>query len=142
MTQVSSPTNLAWIQGRILVKGPSDVSNVNAIQDQISLKPLSALQGKTTLNVSSVGQQEIPSTPNPASIYKMGLQVYDEISHNMNGNPANPPVPALVTKLASIGIGPGRAPSVEFNETIKSALQAGIIQGDKLIKSKWLNVGK
>lgn len=43
----------------------------------------------------------------------------------MIGNPANPPDHALVTKLASIGIGPGRAPSVESNETIKSAIQAG-----------------
>jgi hypothetical protein len=142
MTQIISPTNLAWIQGRILVKGPSDVSNVNAIQDQISLKPLSELQGKSTLNTLSVGQKEIPAIPNPASIYKMGLRVYDEISHNMTGNPANPPDPLLMTKFASIGIGPGKTPSVEANDTIKAALQTGITEGDKLIKSKWLNVGE
>ena len=48
MTKIWSPTNLAWFINRILVKGPSDLPNVNAIQDKISVKPLSAFQGKTT----------------------------------------------------------------------------------------------
>jgi hypothetical protein len=41
MTKIWTPTNLAWLINRILVKGPADVTNVNAIQDQIILKPLS-----------------------------------------------------------------------------------------------------
>ena len=39
MTQIWSPTNLAWTINRILVKGPADVANVNAIQDKIIVKP-------------------------------------------------------------------------------------------------------
>ena len=35
MTKIWSPTNLAWFINRILVKGPADVANVNAIQDKI-----------------------------------------------------------------------------------------------------------
>jgi hypothetical protein len=41
----------------------------------------------------------------------------------MIGNPLNPPDPVLVTKLASIGIGPGKTPSTQSNDTIKAALQ-------------------
>jgi hypothetical protein len=36
-----------------------------------------------------------------------GIKIYDEIGQAMVGNPLNPPDPGLVTKLASIGIGPG-----------------------------------
>jgi hypothetical protein len=144
MTQIKSPTNFAWIQGRILVKGPDDVPNVNAIQDQISLKPLSAFQGQgqgTSKPLSSAASKEIPIKPDPASISKLGLKVYDEISQGMVGNPPSPPDPQLITKFASIGIGPGKTPSTEANDTIKTALQTGIIEGEKLIDSKWSNVG-
>jgi hypothetical protein len=59
----------------------------------------------------------------------------------MNGNPLNPPDPVLVTKLASIGIGPGKVPSTEANDTIKTALQVGITEGQKLIDAKMANIG-
>ena len=52
MTKVWSPTNLAWIINHILVKSPSDLANVHAIQDKINVKPLSVFQGKTaTANI-------------------------------------------------------------------------------------------
>ena len=35
ITEIKTPTNLAWISNRILVKGPSDLPNVHAIQDQV-----------------------------------------------------------------------------------------------------------
>ena len=54
----------------------------------------------------------------------------------MIGNPLNPPDPVLVTKLASIGIGPGKTPSTEANDTIKTALQNGITEGQKLIDAR------
>ena len=40
MTKIWTPTNLAWLVNRILVKGPADVPNVNAIQGKIIVKPL------------------------------------------------------------------------------------------------------
>ena len=59
----------------------------------------------------------------------------------MIGNPLNPPDPVLVTKLASIGIGPGKIPSTEANDTIKTALQNGITEGQKLIDARVANIG-
>ena len=59
----------------------------------------------------------------------------------MRGNPLNPPDPVLVTKLASIGIGPGMTPSTEANDTIKQALQTGITEGEKLIAPQIPNLG-
>jgi hypothetical protein len=145
MTKIWSPTNLAWLVNRILVKGPSDLPNVHAIQDKIIVKPLSAFQGKATpaqqaaTNASSTKQ--VPIGPQPALIPTTGIEIYDEIGKAMIGNPLNPPDPGLVTKLASIGIGPGKVPSTEANNTIKAALQTGITEGQKMIDAKVANVG-
>ena len=56
----------------------------------------------------------------------------------MIGNQLNPPDPGLVTKIASIGIGPGKSPSTQANDTIKKALQTGITEGQKMINA---NIG-
>jgi hypothetical protein len=125
---------------------------VHAIQDKIVLKPLSVFQGKaatplpqpttaaTSANASSSSKQ-VPIGPQPALIPTTGIKIYDEIGKAMIGNPLNPPDPGLVTKLASIGIGPGKTPSTEANATIKAALQTGITEGQKMIDAKVANVG-
>jgi hypothetical protein len=143
MTKVWSPTNLAWFINRILVKGPSDVANVNAIQDKIVVKPLSSFQGNTIppRTTDAALSNEVPIGPQPSLIAPTGVKIYDEIGQAMVGNPLNPPDPGLVTKLASIGIGPGKKPSAEANVGIKSALQTGITEGQKMIDAEVANVG-
>ena len=73
MIMIWTPTNLAWLVNRILVKGPSDVPNVNAIQDKIIVKPLSVFQGNATTSSPSVVTQanaskEVPIGPQPSLI--------------------------------------------------------------------------
>ena len=146
MSKIWTPTNLAWIVNRILVKGPTDVPNVNAIQDKIIVKPLSVFQGNSTTPSQpeapqSNASKEIPIGPQPALIPTTGIKIFDEIGAAMIGNPLNPPDPVLVTKLASIGIGPGKVPSTEANDTIKTALQNGITEGQKLIDARVAKFG-
>jgi hypothetical protein len=140
MTKIWSPTNLAWFINRILVKGQADVANVNAIQDKIVVKPLSAFQGKA-IPPTPTADAEVPIGPQPSLIAPTGIKIYDEIGQAMVGNPLNPPDPGLVTKLASIGIGPDKTPSTEANATIKAALQTGITEGQKMIDAKVANAG-
>ena len=146
MTKIWTPTNLAWLINRILVKGPSDVPNVNAIQDKIIIKPLSVFQGNTSTSSQPVptkvnASKEVPIGPQPSLIAPTGIEIFDEIGTAMIGNPLNPPDPVLVTKLASIGIGPGKVPSTEANDTIKTALQTGITEGQKMIDARVTNLG-
>ena len=145
MTKIWTPTNLVWLANRILVKGPADVPNVNAIQDKIIVKPLSEFQGNATTSAPAAIQantsKEVPIGPQPSLISPTGIKIFDEIGAAMVGNPLNPPDPVLVTKLASIGIGPGKVPSSEANDTIKAALQAGITEGQKLIDARVTNLG-
>jgi hypothetical protein len=145
MTKIWSPTNLAWLINRILVKGPADVANVNAIQDKIIVKPLSTFQGKAVplphRTANTTLSNEVPIGPQPTLIAPTGIKIYDEIGQAMTGNPPNPSDPGLVTKLASIGIGPGKTPSTEANATIKAALQTGITEGQKMINARVANAG-
>jgi hypothetical protein len=146
MTKIWTPTNLAWLITRTLVKGPADVPNVIALQDKIMVKPLSEFLGNTTTSspvpvTGTNASKEIPIGPQPTLIAPTGIKIFDEIGAAMNGNPLNPPDPVLVTKLASIGIGPGKVPSTEANDTIKTALQVGITEGQKLIDAKMANIG-
>jgi hypothetical protein len=145
MTKIWTPTNLAWLITRTLAKGPADVANVNAIQDKIIVKPLSEFQGNATSPPSAVTQvnasKEVPIGPQPTLIAPTGIKIFDEISAAMVGNPLNPPDPVLVTKLASIGIGPNKVPSTETNDTVKTALQTGITEGQKMIDAKVANFG-
>ena len=98
MTKIWTPTNLAWLVNRIVVKGPADVPNVNAIQDKIVVKPLSALPRKhyhitqpavTQANAS----KEIPIGPQPSLIAPTGIEIFDEIGAAMIGNPPKSPRP-------------------------------------------------
>ena len=146
MTKIWTPTNLGWLINRILVKGPADVANVNAIQDKIIVKSLSMFQGNATTSLQPAATQanaskEVPVGPQPSLIAPTGIKIFDEIGAAMIGNPLNPPDPVLVTKLASIGIGPGNVPSTETNDTIKTALQTGITEGQKMIDARVAKFG-
>ena len=152
MTKIWSPTDLTMVLNRILIKGPSDTPNVKAIQDRIKVMPLSAYlsnsaapastsQPSNTTAMTNESDAQVPISPRPPFIPTTGIKIYDEISAAMTVNPLNPPDPTLVKKLASIGIGPGMTPSTQANGTIKSALQTGITEGEKLINAKVANFG-
>ncbi len=72
-----------------------------------------------------------------------GIKIYDEISQVMAANPPNPPDSQLLSKFASIGIGPGKTPSKDAanNDTIKKALETGIARGKKWIDAKVVTIG-
>ena len=99
MTKIWTPTNLAWLITRTLVKGPSDVPNVIAIQDKIIVIPLSEFQVNTASSPSAVtdanASKEVPIGPQPKLIAPMDIKIFDEISSAMVGNPLNPPDPVL-----------------------------------------------
>lgn len=163
MIKIWSPTDLAWILERTLLKGSDDISNVHALQDQMSVTPLSVFQSTnsstvtppvtsnsstssenyTATNAPFVPSEHIqnPVSPKPPFIPTTGIKIFDEIGVAMNGNSLNPPEPSLVEKFASIGIGVGKTPSTQANDTIKAALETAITEGEKLIAEQVPNLG-
>lgn len=107
---------------------------------------MSVFQGKPATQPTEQANQAnasqaVPIGPQPALIAPTGIKIYDEIGQAMIGNPLNPPDPTLVDKLTSLGIGPGMTPSTQANDTIKTALQTGISEGQKLIDTQVANIG-
>lgn len=163
MIKIWSPTDLTWILQRTLLKGSDDISNVHALQDQMSVNPLSVYvstnststtpsstanssttsESYTATNTSFVPADHIqnPVSPKPPFIPTTGIKIFDEIGTAMTGNSLNPPQPALVEKFASIGIGVGKTPSIQANDTIKAALKTAITEGERLISDQVPNLG-
>lgn len=109
-TQVKSPTNLVFIPGRIFTKGTSaDVKLVNALQDQIELKPLS----KASETIAAVSLDLLPPQGPSSSkdtVAKMSAQEYFQLLASLLK--ANPPAKEKNTYLGrfkKIGIEPGAA---------------------------------
>lgn len=145
VTQIKSPTNLVWNVIRILVDGEEDVPNVNALQDQMALSPLSVFEGRNTSSVTTMqsnASKEIPISSSPDLMPTTGIKIYDEISKNLAENPPPETDDELVAKFETIGIAAGKVPSTEVkNDTIRKALENGIVEGEKLILEKVKNLG-
>lgn len=145
MKVIKSATNTMEIGGRIYVSGPDDVHNANSLQDKLILTPLSVF-GKNTTSLPTVTtdlntSKQIPIGPQPALIPTTGIKIYDEISKDMANNPPPAADSEVMAKFATIGIGPGLTPSNTKNDTIKTALQNGIAEGEKLIDTQVQNLG-
>jgi hypothetical protein len=140
ITKIWSPTNLVWIINKISVKGVADLPNVLGIQDKIILRPLSLFVTRGTAPfyppLQTNASNEVPIGPQPELIPKTGIKIFDEIGKAMIGNPLNPPDPLLVGKLSSIGIGPGKVPSRDANDTIRASLLRGVTEGQNLINQR------
>lgn len=145
MKVLKSPTNTADIGGRIFVSGPSDVPNVNALQDKLKLTPLSVFVQNTTsqqpVTSETNASKQIPIGPQPALIPTTGIKIYDEISQYMADNPPPAADSGVLAQFATIGIGPGLTPSDTNNDTIRAALEKGITEGEKLIDAQAQNIG-
>jgi hypothetical protein len=144
LKQIQSPTDSSVIGLRILVKDPKDVNNVHTIQDKFNLTPLSAFESGQSITNSTSGlsttatnsSKTLPVAPDPALIPKTGIKIYDEIGQDMAYNPPPQNDSPVVAKFKTIGIGPNTTPSTQTNETIRQALENGILEGEKLIDAR------
>ncbi len=110
VTEYKSPSGLAWILGRIYCTGtPEDYAKVHALQDKVSVVPL-----------SSYGK---PYTPPPAKVdanldmktgtreQVLGMSIEDYFTYLAKLMKTNPPLPQdapIVARMARIGLVPGQ----------------------------------
>jgi hypothetical protein len=88
------------------------------------------------LGAGSNDSKEVPVTPDPALIPTTGIKIYDEIGRDMAETPPSQNDSAGVAKFETIGMGPGMIPSTQTNETIRQALENGIVDGEKIINAR------
>jgi hypothetical protein len=145
MEVLRSPTNLAMIGGRTYCAGAADYAEVNRLQDQYTLTPLSAwgtkyvppsnvplkkgVDGKTLVNA-----QVMALTPD---------QFFGNLNRLMVTNPPYPADGPMLKKLAPLGIKPD-APfsSAAFGDDIKGAIDEGVKMGKAAMAEEAKNLGK
>jgi hypothetical protein len=108
--EYKSPTSIVWLLGRIYCAGtPEDYAKVHALQDQISLVPLSQYGKPYTPSPASVDLAVNMNTPPVAQVSAMGTNDYfGYVAELMKTNPPLPQDAPLIARMASIGLTPGR----------------------------------
>ncbi len=134
VSEVKSPTEVAWIVARTQINGKADVAAVNKIQDQYKLKPLAA-PAKSSAKASETPSGGVDAKTEPREqIAKMDVATF--FTRFAMLLPANPPVKedaAVVEKMKALGIvagqpyDPGKQEALAAKaiaEGAKSALEA------------------
>jgi len=155
VTEYKSPTALVWLLGRIYSSGtPEDYKAVHALQDQISVVPLSAYGKPYTAPAGKVDAAiDMKAAPRD-QVNAMDAAAYFKLAAQLMKD--NPPAAAdapMVAKLAKLGIVPGQDfdpakldPAVlkGMNDAIKpaqgkiSSLPEAIVRGDAKLEHGWL----
>lgn len=127
---IHAPTSRVWIAGRTEVLSPSDVPHVNAIQ---------ATYGLTTLDEYVPGQPIDPppppktpiTTPTVAHIPGTApgenpVAFFDALGDQLAKFPPPAADQPLLTKLATVGIGPGLHPSATQDDATLAGLSDAV----------------
>lgn len=108
LTLVEVPTDMAWLISRILVNGNADMVNVKAIQDAMTLMPLSTCTGDSTAAPQEAAAEDTAITKPLEAVLAMDLQTYfDTANALMVKNPPSDADTGLLGRLAAVNMGPG-----------------------------------
>ena len=156
VTEYKSPTDIVWILGRIYCTGtPEDYKAVHALQDQVSVVPLSSYgkpykaepgQVDTAIDMQTAVRDQV-NAMDGAAYFKL-------LAELAKTNPPAAEDAPMVAKLAKIGIVPGQdfdatklEPAVArgiagatkaAQDLIMGWLKAGIAAGDMKLENGWL----
>ena len=155
VTEYKSPTNMVWVLGRIYSTGtPQDYKAVHALQDQVSVVPLSAYGQSYTPAPGKVDPSIDMKTPVRDQVNALDGQAFFKLfAELLKANPPSAEDAPLVEKLAKIGIVPGQdfdsskldpavakgiaAAPQPAQEKISVWMKEGIVAGDLKVENGW-----
>ena len=156
VTEYKAPTNLVWILGRIYCTGtPEDYKAVHALQDQVSVVPLSSY-GKTYTPPPGKVDPSIDMKAGPRDQVNAldGATYFKLFADLMKANPPAADDAPMIAKLAKIGIVPGKdfdaskldpavakgiaAAPKPGQEKISAYLKEALVTGDAKAENGWL----
>jgi hypothetical protein len=110
VTQVESPTGMAWILGRIYSTGTAeDYQAVHALQDQFSVVPLSAYGKPYTPPPGVVDPGVDMTTAVRKQVNSLGIDAYfSRLAQLMKTNPPTAQDASIAARMARIGLVPGQ----------------------------------
>lgn len=156
VTEYKSTTALVWVAGRIYCTGtPGDYTAVHALQDQVSLVPLSTYGQPYSPQAGSVDASVDMKTATREQVNALdGTAYFTLFAHLLKANPPAPGDAPMVAKLAKIGIQPdqdldaskldpavakGMADAVEpAQKKIVAWLKESLIAGGSKLENGWL----
>jgi len=156
VTEYKSPTGMVWILGRIYSSGtPSDYKAVHALQDQVSVVPLSSYGKAYKPEPGKVDPAIDMKTAVRDQVNAMdGAAYFKLFAELLKTNPPAAEDAPMVAKLAKIGVVPGQDfdaatldPAVAkgiagapkpAQDLIMGWLKAGIAAGDLKLENGWL----
>ncbi|MGH7981618.1 MAG: DUF1254 domain-containing protein [Candidatus Udaeobacter sp.] len=127
VTEYKSPTGLVWILGRIYCTGtPADYAAVHALQDKITVVPLSSY-GKPYTPVPTDADARLDmKTATRDQVNSMGVdEFFNYLAMLLKTNPPAPEDASILPKLKAIGVEPGQ----EFVPSKLRALDKEAIKG-------------
>jgi hypothetical protein len=110
VTEYKSPTGMVWLLGRIYCTGtPEDYAAVHALQDHMSVVPLSSYGKPYSPPPGTVDSSLDTKTAVRDQINAMdGASYFKHFAELLKTNPPSADDAAMVAKLAKIGIVPGQ----------------------------------
>ena len=156
VTEYKSPTGMVWLLGRIYCTGtPQDYKAVHALQDKVTVVPLSAYGKPYTPPAGTVDPKVDTKTAVREQVNGMDATAYYTLfAQLLKTNPPAAEDAPMVAKLAKLGLVPGQDfdaskldPAVlkGLNAAVKPAqekiiawLKEGIVVGDAKLEHGWL----
>lgn len=127
MTQISLPTDMVWLIGRVLINGDADMPNVRAIQNEMRMLPLSAYQsGNDDAPAKGEVNEAYDVVPIEAVLSLSPQAFFNTANTLMLSNPPFAADAELLSSFHQLGIGPG----LHFN--------TACLQGD--VKAHWTHM--
>jgi hypothetical protein len=124
VTEYKSPTAMVWILGRIYCTGtPQDYKEVHALQDKITLVPLSSYGKPYTPPVGKIDPTIDMKTAVREQVNALDASTYFNLMAQLiKDNPPAPDDAPMVARIAKIGIVPGQ--SFDLTKLAPDAQQA------------------
>ncbi len=129
--RLQSPTNLIWLIGRTLVKGPSDLAAATKLMAGYRLTPLADWNAGT--RKAPLLLPKFPPQQNKLVLPK-GLAYLDELGQSLQESPPPAGDACALRAFAAAGIGVGHTPSTEATRAERDALTAAVRAGPRLVK--------
>lgn len=156
VTQYKSPTALVWILGRIYCTGtPEDYAAVHAVQDKVSVVPLSAYGKPYTAPAGPVDSQVDMKTAVRKQVNALdGVAYFTLLAELMKTNPPAAADAPMLATLAKLGLVPGsdfdaskldpavvegiKAAPAPAQDAIMRWMKEGLIARDLKLEEGWL----
>ncbi len=116
-------TQIASALFRTQLYDPSDLENVKQIQQQYSVKPLSAFLGQPAPDPAPAINFPKPLTP---ETQRTSIEFFDLLNFYLQFCPTHPSEVELMERFATIGIGAGKNFSAALSPEMKKAVEDGI----------------